>query len=259
MAEHIIAIAQELAEVSRLVETDDVAATLDRFVRRVVGGVPDCDEAEIVIGTEQRFEVIARHHSTAPEAIEPARATLGDQLLRLDGPLQDVLAYGEPHRIGDAAGDRRWPEFTAAMLNAGYRSALLLPLPARNGSGAAFVLFAAKPEAFGDITYDLALLFAMHAGVAFDNAQMFLDSRSLIDQLYKALDTRTVIGQAEGLLMHRYEVDAKVAFEVLKRGSQNSNLKLRDLAAELVAAQERGTLADALASRGLATDRVEHS
>jgi hypothetical protein len=51
--------------------------------------------------------------------------------------------------------------------------------------------------------------------------------------------------------MHRYDLRSEVAFEVLKRGSQINNLKLRDLAAELVQAQEEGTLAHALHAHGL--------
>jgi GAF domain-containing protein len=257
VADQIIELAQELAEVSRLVEDDDVPSTLDRFVRRVVRVVPDCDEAAIAVLAEGRPDVVARHHASADVLVEPARAALSAQLLQQDGPLHQALQYGEPHRIGDAAADHRWPAFSASMINAGYRSCVLLPLPAKGDSSAAFTIFSATPGAFGDTTYDVVLLFALHAGVAFDNVQLFHDSRSLIEQLQTALSTRTVIAQAEGVLMHRYGIGPKIAFDVLKRGSQNANLKLRDLAADLVKAQEAGVLAAALTRYGLATGRVE--
>jgi hypothetical protein len=143
------------------------------------------------------------------------------------------------------------------MINAGYRGCLLLPLPAKGDSAAAFALFSTKPGAFIDTSYDIVLLFALHAGVAFDNVQLFHDSQALIEQLQSALTTRTVIAQAEGILMHRYGVGPKIAFGVLKRGSQNANVKLRQLAADLVQAQEAGVLTTALTRYGLASDHLE--
>ncbi|MEV0289548.1 MULTISPECIES: ANTAR domain-containing protein [unclassified Kribbella] len=253
MGEGILELAQELVEVSRLVEDDDVATTLGRFVSRVVRTVPECEEASITVLTGDTAEIVARYHKTADPVAEPTRATLGAQLTEMDGPLHDVLTYGEPHRVADLAADHRWPEFAAAAINAGYRSSLMLPLPAVTGSASAFSLFSAKVDAFGSTSYDVVLLFALHAGVAFDNVQLFNDSRSLVEQLRTALLTRTVIGQAQGVLMHRYGITTSVAFDVLKRASQDSNVKLRQLSSDLVDGQNQGRLADALRKYGLQT------
>ncbi len=46
---------------------------------------------------------------------------------------------------------------------------------------------------------------------------------------------RTVIGQAQGILMERFAVDADQAFAYLRRVSQDTNRKLVDLAQDLVA------------------------
>ena len=257
MAVEILELAQELVEVTRLVDGDDVVSTLDRFVRRVVAVVPDCDEAAIAVLADGQPEIVARHHASADALVEPTRAALSAQLVRGDGPLLEVLEYREPHRIGDTAADHRWPAFSASMINAGYRSCLLLPLPAKGDSAAAFTLFSTNPGAFGDTSYDIVLLFALHAGVAFDNVQLFRDSQALIEQLEAALRTRTVIAQAEGMLMHRYGIGSKIAFDVLRRGSQNANLKVRDLAADLVQAQEAGVLTAALVRHGLASNHVD--
>lgn len=253
MGEGILELAQELAEVSRLVEDDDVATTLGRFVSRVVNTVPDCEEASITVLVGDQAEIIARYHKTTAAVAEPARAPLDQEMVKPDGPLYDTLTYGEPHRISDLAADHRWPEFAATAINAGYRSALLLPLPAVTGSAAAFSLYSDKVDAFGSTSYDIVLLFALHAGVAFDNVQLFNDSRSLVEQLRTALVTRTVIGQAQGVLMHRYEITSSVAFDVLKRASQDTNIKLRQLSADLVEAQNSGQLSAALRKFGLQT------
>ncbi|MBB5835847.1 ANTAR domain-containing protein [Kribbella italica] len=66
-----------------------------------------------------------------------------------------------------------------------------------------------------------------------------------------ALGTRTVIGQAQGIVMRRYGINAEIAQLVLIRGSQNSNTKLRTVATDLVEAQEQGRLVAALTRYGL--------
>jgi AmiR/NasT family two-component response regulator len=104
------------------------------------------------------------------------------------------------------------------------------------------------------MSYDVALLFALNAGVAFDNVQLFDDSRTLIEQLRTALVTRNLIGQAQGLLMHRYGITSSVAFDVLKRCSQDGNVKLRELSKEFVDAQHANGLDAALRKHGLRTE-----
>lgn len=251
MAEGILELAQELAEISRLVEDDDVGTTLSRFVRRMVQTVPDCDESSLTVLTDGQPEIVARHYRTADPISEPPRAALDAELTAKSGPVFDTLTYGEPRRMSDLAVDQRWPHFAAAGINAGYRSCVFLPLPAAHDDVATFSLFSAKPHAFGGTSYDIVLLLALHAGAAFDNAALYHDSTKLVSQLQAALGTRTLIGQAQGILMHRYGLSADTAFTVLKRGSQDGNLKLRALALELVEAQTDGTLSQTLAKRGL--------
>jgi hypothetical protein len=250
VANDLMTIAQELAEVSRLVDADDVTSALDRFVARVVATVPSCQEASIAILDAGSPLLVTRSKAPASPAVDAAREALAAQLVAPGGPLNDVLHYREPHRIGDTATDHRWPAFAATAMSAGYRSCLLLPLPAKD-EAAAFTLMSDEPEAFGETSYDVVLLFALHAGVVFDNVQLFNDSRALVAQLQTALGTRALIGRAQGILMHRYDIGAQVAFDVMARGSQTANIKLRDLAKDLVEYQEKGELSAALARYGI--------
>jgi len=61
-------------------------------------------------------------------------------------------------------------------------------------------------------------------------------------QLEKALETRDLIGQAKGILMERERVTGDQAFEMLRSSSQHMNLKLRDVAAMLVASVEQNAV-----------------
>ena len=65
------------------------------------------------------------------------------------------------------------------------------------------------------------------------------------EQLVRALETRTHIGQATGILMERYDLDAERAFEVLRRISSQTNIKLRDLAVQVVTTRRLPATGDA--------------
>lgn len=101
----------------------------------------------------------------------------------------------------------------------------------------ALSLYSIKPQAFDPEVVDAGYLFAAHVGVAVSQ----LKERK---SLQSAIASRTLIGQAEGILMERYGIDGDAAFGALRRVSQNRNVKLREIAAELV---ETGHL-DGLAS-----------
>ncbi len=84
-------------------------------------------------------------------------------------------------------------------------------------------LYARDPNAFDDYDEDTGLLFASHAAVALVGAQYQQNSN-------RALVKRDTIGQAKGILMERYKLDAAAAFGVLVQASQQSNRKLSDIA-----------------------------
>jgi AmiR/NasT family two-component response regulator len=69
---------------------------------------------------------------------------------------------------------------------------------------------------------------AAHTAVAVAN-------RREVQQLHEALESRTVIGQATGILMERFGLDSDAAFGVLRRLSQTHNIKIHSLAGDLVA------------------------
>lgn len=239
----VLALARELAEVSRLVEDDDVTGTVRRFLTRLAGTVPGCDHALITVRTD-----------TGPETVEStdAHPPSGPGGGWSDGPIAEALDYREPRRVEDTATDRRWLPFAARLAAEGYRSCLVLPLPTERSPTAALTLLSRRPHQFDDHVYDVVLLLTLHAGVVFDNAQLFHHNRQLVGHLTAALNTRHTIGRAQGVLMHRFACDTDSAFALLKRASQTSNTKLRDVAASLITAHEEDRLAEALAGFGMA-------
>lgn len=234
----LLTLAAELTEMVRMADDDDVSGVLERFVARAVRSIPGCDEAAILT------------HSTGGLEIAVSSSEVRFGMLE-SGPVVEALSYREPRRLDDTATDQRWPAFTARLAEQGYRSCLALPLTTFSDPSAVLVLYSNKPDQFAESTLDLVLLFAIHTGVAFDNVTLYEDSRKVIDQLRAALRTRTLIGSAQGLLMHRNNYDTERAFAALKTASQHNNLKLRDVAAQLVTAQESGELEPIIERLGL--------
>lgn len=245
MATDLLTIGQELAEVARLVEADDPRSVLARFVDRVQRTVPGCDHACITIGspggdveTVAGAEVAGLVYRSGEPPSDPS-------------PILDTVAHGEPRRIDDIDTDRRWPAFAQAMRNAGLRSAISLPLATDGAGSAVFTLFSRRSGQFTDTSYDLVMLFVLHAGVVFDNASLYHESLTLVGNLKQALVTRALIGQAQGLVMASRSTDAEEAVSLLKRTSQNHNVKLRDLARSLVDAHGERRLEAELVRYGL--------
>jgi GAF domain-containing protein len=223
----ILTVATELAEISRLVDADDFTSSTAQFVDRIVRTVPGCDDAVITVRSTTGVETV---HSSGDLGFDPLTP----------GPIVEAVSFREPRQLGDVVADQRWPAFSTQLVNAGYRSCLALPLSTRGDDSAVLTLLSREAEQFGESSYDVVLLLTLHAGVAFDNAAVYHECVELVGQLRTALRTRSLVGRAQGMLMREREYDSETAFEALKRASQNKNVKLRDLAVQLVEAHENG-------------------
>jgi AmiR/NasT family two-component response regulator len=92
-------------------------------------------------------------------------------------------------------------------------------------------LYSTKADAFTANDEAVAHILAQHASVAVASARQEAT-------LAEAIDARKLIGQAMGMLMERYGVDEDRAFAILRRYSQDHNIKLRDVAQQLVHTRE---------------------
>ncbi len=215
-------LAISLGELARALEQrDDPEETLVAVVQAAVDLIPGVEEGSIsvVIG---RKEV----SSTAPSGDLP-RLVDAVQVETGEGPCLDAAYEQQTVRVDDMSTETRWPKFAPAALKAGAGSMLSFQLYVEGDNLGALNLYAREPGAFDDESEHVGVLFAAHAAVAYAGAQKQ-------QQLLKAVTSRQIIGQAQGILMERYEMSDDRAFSVLVRVSQNTNRKLRDVADELV-------------------------
>jgi hypothetical protein len=144
------------------------------------------------------------------------------------GPCLDAAFGDSVVRANDLRGDERWPRFAEAALVAGVHSMLSFQLYTHDDRKAALNLVGLEPHVFDPPAEAMAAMLATHAATA-------LIAETKQTQFESALASRDVIGQAKGMIMERFAVDAVRAFELLTNLSQNSNIPVAKIAADLVA------------------------
>jgi GAF domain-containing protein len=218
--------AERIAGMTQLLSEADSDAPLDQLASLALEIIPGSAAAGVVAAGEKSW------------ALAASAGTVGElhrhQLYTGDGPVADALRYGEARRIDDAADEDRWPDVCAAMTSEGLRSCLVLPLRTDRQPGGALAVYGTEPDAFVGSGHDVAKLFAAQGGVAMRNAALYRNCRRMVENLRIALASRAVIEQAKGILVAEYGYSPEVAFKRLSILSQNSNKKVKDIAADLV-------------------------
>ena len=143
------------------------------------------------------------------------------------GPCLTALREYHTVHIDDMRTETRWPDFGREALQRGTRSMLSFQLFVRSENLGALNLYSDEPGAFSEDSFLIGEILAQHAAVAMIGA-------AAETQFENALATRDVIGQAKGMLMQRDNLTGLQAFSLLTRASQQTNIKLVDVARWLV-------------------------
>jgi GAF domain-containing protein len=151
-----------------------------------------------------------------------------------DGPCLHAARTGTEVRIDEIPGDPRWPQFTSRAVSLGILSSLSHPLFADSRPIGALNWYARNPGAFGPEETARAGHFAGNASGALTLALRMASCNDLTEQLRSSMASRAVIDQALGVIMATEHCPHDRAFAMLRSVSQNTNTKLRDLAANIV-------------------------
>ncbi|HYJ70828.1 MAG TPA: GAF and ANTAR domain-containing protein [Nocardioidaceae bacterium] len=218
-----------LREFAELAQSLQSAPTPTETAEQVLGFAVqqlDADHGSITLTRRGgRLETIT---ATDPlvERIDALQAELNEGICRDKSWLGDALL------VTDLRSDTRWRRWSAKVADLGMASLLAVEITSRGGRPAGSInLYWRQPRTFDADDVAFANIFARHAAWA-------LSTSLEIAELNVALDGRKLIGQAQGILMERHGLDAPRAFEVLRRYSQDHNLKLRQVAEYLVNTRE---------------------
>jgi len=157
-----------------------------------------------------------------------------------EGPCLDCYRTGDSVVNQDlSAGRNRWPLFAAEALAAGFHAVHALPMRLRGTVIGALNLFHVEPGEMRRADLDAAQAFADVATIAILQHQAVIEAHVLNEQLSGALNTRVVIEQAKGVVAERQGLDMDQAFARLRNHARNHNLRLVDVARDVI----RGSLA----------------
>ncbi|HUF96709.1 MAG TPA: GAF and ANTAR domain-containing protein [Ilumatobacter sp.] len=217
-----------LARLSRhLVGDSTLADTLDRVCQEAVDGVSPAVHAGISMTVDGRLGTYVFSH---PDVIDIDYAQYEDGV----GPCVDVFRSGKMVAVESTTAVGPHPRFRAAAARAGIHSVLALPLIAKHTTVGALSLFAAADRAFDERATASGKAFADQAAFVLANSKAYWEARATRDQLVVAMASRAEIEQAKGIIMHTMGVGADAAFETLRSQSQHENVKLHDLASDIV-------------------------
>lgn len=215
-------VADTFAEVARsLAEQEGLHPTLQRIVELAVESVPSADHAAVsLVRARRRVETVAST-GDLPQQVDAV------QYETAQGPCLDAIWDQDVVRVDDTSDTERWPDFAARACELGVLSMLSFRLFVEGDTAGAINLYSSERKAFDDDDERVGHVFAAHAALAWDHEKE-------VDGLRTAVATRTLIGQATGVVMATRKVGAEEAFALLRTSSQHRNVKLRDVAQEVV-------------------------
>lgn len=215
-------LAEVLGELARSLEAE---SSLDELLSAITASsvttIPGVDYAGITLVKDRR-----ELQSVAPTddlVVEADRA----QEVNREGPCLDAIREHDTFRVDDLENDQRWPRYRPAALELGVRSSLSFQLFTEARTLGALNLYSRRAHAFDEDAEQIGLLFAAHAAVALRGAQQ-------VNELRKALHNRDTIGMAKGILIERHKISPDRAFGMLVRTSQQTHVKLHEVAEFLV-------------------------
>jgi GAF domain-containing protein len=214
--------AQDFAEMAlRLHDEDTLEGTIERVLEFAVREL-DCSFAAVVFARpKEGLETVAATAELVAD-LDVVQVETGE------GPDLEVITSGRGVVVHDTSVDPRWPAWSQRAVSAGVGSVLATPLRTAEQTLGSLGLHDLRAGHFTDDDLEIAHVLALHAAVALDAARDH-------DNLWRAIGSRHLIGMAQGILMERFGIDSDEAFAVLRRYSQDSNVKLHAVAEHVVA------------------------
>jgi GAF domain-containing protein len=215
-----------MAQIAREVRSgDDVAQAGDRICAAAVDLLDGHAEAGISIAHRgRRVENVGATAEVVRRGDE-LQAELGE------GPCLDAIWDQEQVVASDLARDDRWPRWAPKMgEDFGVKSMLSTRLFTNEKQLGALNIYSTDLNAFDEEDQEVARLLAVHAAMAVAAAQQ-------VEGLRFAVDRRTTIGKALGIIMVTYDLNDDRAFTVLQRLSSHENRKLFNVAEDVVSSR----------------------
>lgn len=207
---------------------EPMGAVLERIAHLARRAMPAVDEVSVTLLEGQKAKTAVFTGSLAVQLDER-------QYNSGFGPCLDAAVSGQTILVDTAAPDSAYPDFANAALRQGVTQTVSVGMPVPDRVVGALNMYASSDGPVDPETLEVAKTFASYAAVAVANAALYASTAALAEQMQLAMQSRSVIEQAKGILIARHGYSSDDAFQALVKVSQHSNRKLRDVAQALVA------------------------
>jgi GAF domain-containing protein len=213
-----------------VLKTEDVKDMLDELARFSALTLADPAVAFCSITLIQRKKpvTVARSEESAVH-LDETQYSAGD------GPCLSAIREQVVMHVPDLAKEGRWPAYTAAALDAGVGSSLSVPLILEGEAEAGLNLYSTRPHGFNDDDISMVETYSYHASKALRLAVRISQLAEAKAHLLAAMESRTTIDLATGIIMAQNRCSQQTAQKILKIASNTRNVKLRNIAASVVA------------------------
>ena len=150
------------------------------------------------------------------------------------GPCLHTAESGDAILVADTRSDPRWPEYFGIIRGRGCQSILSTPLIIGDDGGASLNLYAKSTGIFTEDLVRSIQDYATEAAVTLQVAVQIANHKDLSEDLRRAMESRTAIDVAIGIVAAQNRCSQEEAFGILRRASSHQNIKLRELAERLV-------------------------
>jgi GAF domain-containing protein len=222
-------VARALAEASRMLHVPaSLEETLDTIVKAALASVPGFDHVGVsIVHRNGKIETVAATGQLVWE-LDTLQYELGE------GPCVSALREDPVVVAENIRHDQRWPRYVPQAVELGVRAQAGFQLYVEEETLGGLNFYSTQTDEIDPHALTIGELFGTHAALALGRARRE-------SQLNEAIGTRSIIGTAIGLVMERYQLSHDRAFQFLVRASSTSNIKLRDIAQEVVEqADQRG-------------------
>ncbi|WP_258058700.1 GAF and ANTAR domain-containing protein [Arthrobacter sp. B1805] len=222
-----------------VLDSDDVQQFLDGLVT-VASTAFTSAQGEVFCGV-----TLLRPRSMVTVASSSDQAKVMDEVQYgfNDGPCLRAAREGYTVHIPDFLSESRFPEYREAIASHGIRSALGIPIRLDAGASAGLDFYSTEPDAFSETSIAVAEGFARDASKSLRLAVRIATLSDNSEHLKAAMESRTAIDLAVGAVMGQNRCSQDEAIAILRTASQGRNMKLRDLAVDLLASLgQKGTV-----------------
>jgi GAF domain-containing protein len=221
------ALARHLSSLASLDAEDDLQGAMQQLTSaaKALLGV---DGAGLMLADARGELRWATASDQQTQIIEEGQERLGE------GPCVNAFAERAPMAMRDAAKEPQWGKITSVVTGQEMQAALSVPVQLEGGPIGSLDLYSGAPRDWDQAEISAAQVYAALAATLLCQAAAAQVRGRLAGQLQVALEHRSQIERAKGMLMAQEGIDDAAAFERLRSVARSSRRPLIDVVNEVL-------------------------